>query len=369
VSDDPGPDVNERPRARGVPIPEASAPAGGRRDRAPEAQATRVWPGVLAWAAVCVGYLALEAFDVVEGLAPPVPLIAALVTARVVDEKSQARRVARVVAWIGVMVTLALAVAVWWSRTRVLMVLSPSTLAALLAAAGGAVAIGLIRRARTVLLRPLGLDPNSAVHAVVAVAAAATIVMSVVLFVELTDQVDEKVSFYPSDSLVSVLSDGALALAGVGFLLSRGPREALGRLDLKPIRVRQVAIAALLAVVFLGVVDVMERAESVWLPSLHALEDRFDYEFVGMPPVIGAVLLSLAAGVGEELVFRGALQPRLGIVATSVLFAAVHVQYQIPGMVMIFLVAVGLGIVKTRTSTTFTACVHVFYDMGTFFLP
>ena len=364
-------DVNGRHDANGVPRSGESRPSGATRDQAPapSAREARVWPGVLAWAVVCVSYLAFEAFDVVEGLAPPVPLIAALVTARVVDEKASARRVARVVAWAAVVVALALAAAVWWSRTRVVMVLSPSTLAALLAAAGGAVAIGLTRRVRTFLLRPLGLDAGSAVHAVVAVAAVATIALSIALFVELGDQAEEKVSFYPSDSLVSVLSDGALALAGTGLLLTRGPRDALVRLDLKPIRVRQVAVAAVLAVVFLGVVDVMERAESIWLPSVHALEDRFDYEFVGVPPIVGAVLLSLAAGVGEELVFRGALQPRLGIVATSVLFAAVHVQYQIPGMVMIFLVAVGLGLVKTRTSTTFTACVHVFYDVGTFFVP
>lgn len=37
------------------------------------------------------------------------------------------------------------------------------------------------------------------------------------------------------------------------------------------------------------------------------------------------LLVSVASGVGEEVFFRGALQPVLGIVATSLLFGALHV--------------------------------------------
>ena len=37
-----------------------------------------------------------------------------------------------------------------------------------------------------------------------------------------------------------------------------------------------------------------------------------------------AVLLALASGLGEELFFRGALQPRVGWAAASLLFGAVH---------------------------------------------
>ena len=36
------------------------------------------------------------------------------------------------------------------------------------------------------------------------------------------------------------------------------------------------------------------------------------------------VLISLCAGVGEEMLFRGAVQPFLGIPITSVLFVAIH---------------------------------------------
>jgi membrane protease YdiL (CAAX protease family) len=36
------------------------------------------------------------------------------------------------------------------------------------------------------------------------------------------------------------------------------------------------------------------------------------------------LLISLRAGVGEEILFRGAIQPFLGVAVTSVLFVAVH---------------------------------------------
>jgi uncharacterized protein len=35
-------------------------------------------------------------------------------------------------------------------------------------------------------------------------------------------------------------------------------------------------------------------------------------------------LISVCAGIGEELLFRGALQPLLGIVPTSIIFVAIH---------------------------------------------
>lgn len=38
----------------------------------------------------------------------------------------------------------------------------------------------------------------------------------------------------------------------------------------------------------------------------------------------GIVLLSLAAGVGEEVLFRGVLQPLIGLLAASLIFGALH---------------------------------------------
>jgi uncharacterized protein len=218
-------------------------------------------------------------------------------------------------------------------------------------------------------LHALGLDPASPVHRVVAVAFVLTALDAGALFVELAESGPVEIPFYPSDPLVALLSDVALACAGVGLALSRGVRDTLARLGIRPITLRQIALAVVVAALFHALVGGMEYLESVFLPDVHALEDRFGYDFVGLPPWVGALLTSAAAGVGEELLFRGALQPRLGVVLTALLFGALHVQYQVPGMIVIVLIGVGLGVVKERTSTTVCALVHVLYDLGAFLLP
>jgi membrane protease YdiL (CAAX protease family) len=47
-------------------------------------------------------------------------------------------------------------------------------------------------------------------------------------------------------------------------------------------------------------------------------------EAIGRVSTPDAILLAMASGIGEELFFRGALQPRVGLVVASVLFGAVH---------------------------------------------
>ncbi len=325
--------------------------------------------GFAAWLVLCAIALALELAGVIDELSVPVPLIAALVLARIADGTPHLKRGLVVAVRVGALAAIVVALVLAWRRPALPFV-SSSLGAAVVLVSGAALVIALGRASvRRRLLVPFRLDPDSGVHVVVFVAALLMLVGSVVLYVDLASEAGERVGFSPSDSLVSIVGDAALALAGVGFMVTRGPRAALERLGLRRLRVRQLLMALLLAAALLSAVDVLERAENRWLPQIDAREDRFDYEFIGMSPLVGALLLSLAAGVGEELVFRGALQPRLGVVATSVLFAAAHVQYQVPGILMIFVVGLGLGVARERTSTTFTVSVHVLYDLGAMLLP
>ncbi|HYB12015.1 MAG TPA: CPBP family intramembrane glutamic endopeptidase, partial [Myxococcota bacterium] len=45
---------------------------------------------------------------------------------------------------------------------------------------------------------------------------------------------------------------------------------------------------------------------------------------VGSLTLRECLLLALASGIGEEAFFRGALQPRVGLIAASLLFGAAH---------------------------------------------
>ena len=317
---------------------------------------------------MCAAFALLDLFTALDGLLVPVPLIAALVFARAVGTGEGRAYAGRLVAAVIAAACLPMATFVWRLGIRV-GEMSPMLVVTGLLAFAATLALLLVPAAGSRFLRALGLDPSSPVHRVVAVAFVLTVFDAIALFFELREAGPIAIPFYPADPLVSVMSDVALALAGVGFGLTRGFRESLARLGVRAITRRQVVMAIVVAAVFQVMVGGLEYLESRLLPNVHALEDRFGYEFVGLPPWVGAVLTSIAAGVGEEVLFRGALQPRLGIVLTAVLFGALHVQYQVPGMIVILLIGIGLGIVKERSSTSFSMLVHVLYDVGAFLLP
>ncbi len=48
------------------------------------------------------------------------------------------------------------------------------------------------------------------------------------------------------------------------------------------------------------------------------------YPLASQLGIFSALVVSLFAGVGEELFFRGFLQPKIGIISTSILFGLVH---------------------------------------------
>jgi hypothetical protein len=78
---------------------------------------------------------------------------------------------------------------------------------------------------------------------------------------------------------------------------------------------------------------------------------------------IGALTVGLSAGLGEEMVFRGAAQPRFGIALTAFLFAFMHTQYTIsPALLQVFLLAVVLGVARVRSNTTTCMLAHATYN-------
>ena len=60
-------------------------------------------------------------------------------------------------------------------------------------------------------------------------------------------------------------------------------------------------------------------------PALRGLSDELAPHLVDGAKWSDLVVISVFSGVGEESFFRGALQPELGLVATSLLFGVLHV--------------------------------------------
>ncbi|MBN2304887.1 MAG: CPBP family intramembrane metalloprotease [Anaerolineae bacterium] len=78
-----------------------------------------------------------------------------------------------------------------------------------------------------------------------------------------------------------------------------------------------------------------------------------------------AFLLAATAAVGEEIAFRGALQPVFGFWPTAIIFALTHAQYTLtPAWLIIFGVAVGFGWIRQRYNTTVAILTHFLYNFA-----
>jgi membrane protease YdiL (CAAX protease family) len=75
------------------------------------------------------------------------------------------------------------------------------------------------------------------------------------------------------------------------------------------------------------------------------------------------LLLAITAGIGEEILFRGALQPVFGIGITTLFFTMVHLQYTLtPASLIIFGVALAFAFLRERLSTTAAIIAHIVYN-------
>jgi membrane protease YdiL (CAAX protease family) len=82
-----------------------------------------------------------------------------------------------------------------------------------------------------------------------------------------------------------------------------------------------------------------------------------------------ALLVAGAAGIGEEILFRGALQPVFGNVLTSIIFALLHIQVLFsPSILFLFALSYILGIIRDRHSTTAAILAHFVYNFVQMFL-
>lgn len=175
----------------------------------------------------------------------------------------------------------------------------------------------------------------------------------------------------PGAVLVSQLPLVALAVLGVGIGLRRGLRDVAARLGYGGITLPQLGVVAAFVAGALLLSAASDRVFEYLQPALHErvgeiTSDLFSIEGMGLSSVLlFGLLLGLGAAAGEETLFRGALQPVFGVVLTSLLFASLHVQYG-PSVSLgyIFLLSVGLGILRSRINTTAAFVAHAGYNFS-----
>ena len=173
----------------------------------------------------------------------------------------------------------------------------------------------------------------------------------------------------PITILASQLPFVALAIVGVGAGIRRGPRETLARLGYGPISLKNVGVVVLFILAAFALSVAADYLFSVLQPDLYREVGEVSGTLFNpkglslVSAVLFALLIGVGAGLGEETLFRGAVQPVFGIPATSVLFASMHVQYG-PSLLLgyIFVLSLGLGLLRRYFNTTTSFLAHAGYN-------
>jgi len=173
-----------------------------------------------------------------------------------------------------------------------------------------------------------------------------------------------------SDLILGGLPFAVIAVAAVGPGVRRDPPAALERLGVLPLRPPWwlIGMAVGLVLVPLGapIVDFLtghltpadcQVQQQQVAQSLQGV-DRTALEQFG---------IAVSAGVSEELLFRGALQPRIGILLSSVLWASFHLQYTCHGLpsasnLYILLLGLVFGSLRKWSGVLAAIAAHVAYD-------
>jgi uncharacterized protein len=167
-----------------------------------------------------------------------------------------------------------------------------------------------------------------------------------------------------------------LSFCGIGIFVTRSYKEAFVRLGwVKPTN-KQIGIG-IAVIVGSFLYDYLWSLLTHNLPG-QDLATKLSYYNSGtftanggfVPSAILALATALCAGIGEETLIRGALQPVFGIVPAAILHGMLHGQF---AHAPIFIVQVSIwsimmGLVKRYTNTTTTIIGHAGFNLITTFL-
>ena len=213
----------------------------------------------------------------------------------------------------------------------------------------------------------LPIDPDDPVHLMALVLSALVLGMQIT-FLAFTDVLAAN-NAQPPLSVLDLFEDELpfliVAVAGVGFLIRRNVAAAAKRLGLTVPAWWHVTLALTTAGIFFAFGGQMDTLGHQLTPDIARRVDATTQHVFGqLNGPVGIFALALVPGICEELLFRGALQPRIGIVATALLFAAIHTEYGMSlDTLAVFAIAIGLGLVRKYANTTASCTCHVAYNL------
>jgi membrane protease YdiL (CAAX protease family) len=234
-------------------------------------------------------------------------------------------------------------------------------------AAGAASAALVAEPVRRAVAHVVPIDPRSAVHAtalVLSVSLVGSQIANQLAVDVLSQQASTGTALEPLDLVGQELPFLLAAVIGVGIFIRRTPAQSLDRLGLVRPTVWQLILALGAAGVFYAFGNGVDALAQLITPGtaqkVAAANERL-FGQLGNP--VGIATIALAAGICEETLFRGAMQPRLGFVWTAIVFTAIHTQYGLSlDAAAVFVLALGLGALRWLTNTTTSMVCHVVYN-------
>ena len=166
-----------------------------------------------------------------------------------------------------------------------------------------------------------------------------------------------------------------LSVCGAGIFVGRKPREVFARLGFRKPTLPQVGIG-------LGIIVFSFTYDLIWSLFTHNASGDLGGKLLNYnsgtfgvvgglaPSVVLALATAFCAGMGEETLIRGALQPVFGILPAAILHGVLHGQF---AHAPIFILQVAgwstcMGIIKRYTNTTTTIIGHAGFNLVTVFL-
>lgn len=167
-----------------------------------------------------------------------------------------------------------------------------------------------------------------------------------------------------SSLIINVLAFVALAYVAVGYRNYRSGAEATRRLGLGKPSLEQVAVGVAAVVPAFILSFTASFLTELFQPEVvDRLEQTISEMTVGVQNPLGAIILGLSTGIGEEVLFRGAIQPRYGIVVASIVWTLLHVQYELTWVILgLFAMGVMLGLLRKYFGTVAAIITHAVYN-------
>ena len=213
----------------------------------------------------------------------------------------------------------------------------------------------------------LPIDPDSPVH-LMALVLCAILLGTQVTSIAFTDVLAAN-NAQPPLSVLDLFEDELpfliVAIAGVGLLIRRNAPASFERLGIVTPKWWHITLALAAAGIFYAFAAQMDGLSHGFTPQIaHRVDATTQHLFGQLNTPLGIAALALLPGLCEEILFRGALQPRIGIIATAVLFASIHTEYGLSlDTLAVLVIAVGLGLIRKYTNTTTSCTCHVSYNL------